>query len=170
MSEQRPSTGSPTPDQSSSEAGKNIQRYVYLGAGGLGAIILVLFLIGVVLAVLTPVESTGARLSYIRNILIIVVVLEGIVIIGAISTLIVQVTRLVNLLQRESRPILHDARQAVQQARGTVGFVSETATAPIIRTGAFLAGVRVFAREVGGIRRAVRRTVRRDKEGSNGTS
>ncbi|MBL8154244.1 MAG: hypothetical protein JNM70_08680 [Anaerolineae bacterium] len=170
MSERRPSTGSSTPDQSSGEAGKNIQRYVYLGAGGLGAIILVLFLIGLVLAVLTPVEATGARLSYIRNIFLIIMVLEGIVIIGAISTLIVQVTRLVNLLQRESRPILHDARQAVQQAKGTVGFVSETATAPIIRAGAFLAGVRVFTREVGGIRRAVRRTVKPDKGASNGTS
>jgi hypothetical protein len=143
---------------------------VYLGGGGLGAIILLLFLIGVVLAIVTPVEATGARLSYIRNILIIVVVLEGIVIIGAISTLIVQVTRLVNMLQRESLPILRDARQAVREAKGTVGFVSETTTAPIIRAGAFLAGVRVFVREVGGIRRAVRRTVKPNKGGSNGTS
>jgi hypothetical protein len=170
MSERRPSTGSPTPEQPRGEAGKNIQRYVYLGAGGLGAIILILFLIGVILAILTPIEATGARLSYIRNMLIIIVVLEGIVIIGAISTLIVQVTRLVNLLQKESRPILHDARQAVQQAKGTVGFVSETAAAPIIRAGSFLAGMRVFVREVGGIRRAVRRTVRSNGGESNGAA
>ena len=135
-----------------------IQRIVFLSAGILGAVIAIIFVVGILLAFSGELEITALRIQYIRNIFMVVIGLEGILIIGSIAVLIVQITRLINMLKRDVKPVLTTAQETVNTAKGTVEFVGDNTVRPIIRTSAFLSGVGVVLRDVGGIRRAIRKT------------
>jgi hypothetical protein len=146
-----------SPDVAAPEkSGTSIGKYVIGASAGLGGIIVLLFLIGLGLAIFSPAEVTAARIQIIRDIFIIIMALEFIVIILALAVLILQVARLINLLQNEVKPILENTQDTVNSAKGTVEFVSSNVTRPLIRAGGFIAGTSVFIRELGGIRRAVR--------------
>ncbi|MCA0452965.1 MAG: hypothetical protein LCI00_03190 [Chloroflexi bacterium] len=135
-----------------------VQRIVFLSAGVLGGIIALIFIIGLLLGFTSELEVTATRIEYIRNLLFIMIGIEGILIIGSIAVLIVQVTRLINMLKRDVQPVLTTAKETVDTAKGTVEFVGDNAVGPIIRAGGFMAGLGVVFRDVGGIRRAIRRT------------
>jgi uncharacterized membrane protein YcjF (UPF0283 family) len=132
-----------------------LKRVVMVAAGALGGVILIIFVIGVLLALFGD-NTWPGRIQIIRDIFIIAMTLEVILIIAALAILILQVARLINLLQNDIKPILQNTRETLNSAKGTVDFVGSNVTEPIIRTSSFLAGAGVFIREVGGIRRAIR--------------
>lgn len=159
--EPAPTTG--TPAAPTAETNRwPFDRVVKYIAFGVVALIVLIFIFGLLLALLTNVEATAPRIQIIRDIFIIILALQGILIVLALVVLIMQVARLVNLLQNEVMPILQNTQETVNTARGTVEFVGSNLTEPIVRAGGFLAGTRVLLREVGGIRRAIR------QEGKNG--
>ena len=134
-----------------------MQRIVVAAAAVLGGIIVLLFVIGLLFALFSDVQATAPRIQIIRDTMIIVIVLEFMLIVGAIAIVILQIARLVLLLQSEVKPVLDNTKDAVNSAKGTVEFVGNNVTEPVVRVGSFLAGANVFVREIGGIRRAVRR-------------
>lgn len=133
-----------------------LQRIVMIAAGVLGGLIILLFILGLLLALFSNVEATAPRVQIIRDIFLIIMGLEFILIILALAVLILQVARLINLLQNEIKPILENTQDTVNTAKGTVDFVSSNVTRPIVRASGFIAGTSVLIRELGGIRRAVR--------------
>ncbi len=135
-----------------------IQRIVFLSSGVLGGVIAIIFVIGLLLAFSGQLEITALRIQYIRNLFMIVIGLEGMLIIGSIAVLIVQITRLFNMLKRDVQPVLTTAQETVNTAKGTVEFVGDNTVRPIIRASAFMSGVGVVMRDMGGIRRAIRRS------------
>jgi len=139
----------------------NLKRVVIFAAAGLLGAIVLLFILAVVLALTTNLEQSGAVIRLIRDLVIIFLVLEGVLIIFALAILILQVAKLINLLQTEVKPILENTQETVKTAQGTVKFVSENALAPIVRVSSFFAGVSVLLRELFGLRRALQST---DKE------
>ena len=156
MSQNVQPTAAPPPTETKSKW--TIQRIVFLSAGILGAVIAIIFGVGILLAFSGELEITALRIQYIRNIFMVVIGLEGILIIGSIAVLVVQITRLINMLKRDVKPVLITAQETVNTAKGTVEFVGDNTVRPIIRTSAFLSGVGVVIRDAGGIRRAIRRT------------
>jgi len=134
-----------------------IQRIIIIVAAVLGGVMVLLFVIGLLFALFSDVQATAPRIQIVRDIFFIIISLEFILIIGALAILILQVARLVNLLQNEVKPLLENTQEAVNSAKGTVEFVGNNVTEPVVRVGSFLAGAGVFVREVGGIRRAIRR-------------
>jgi len=153
-----PATGDNTTQTAEKEQSRwSIQRIAALSAGVLGGIIVVTFLIGLAFALFSDFEATAARFEIIKNTIFIIMILEGLLIVAAIAILILQIGRLVNLLQNKTKPVLENAQDAVNSAKGTVEFVGENVTEPIVRAGSFMAGARVMIREVGGIRRAIRK-------------
>ena len=138
-----------------------MQRIITIAAAALGGVIVLLFVIGLLFALFSDVQATAPRIQIIRDVFIIIMSLEFILIIGALAILILQVARIVNLLQNEVKPVLENAKETVNTAKGTVEFVGDNVSEPIVKTGAFLAGAGVFVREVGGIRRAIRRNGKR---------
>lgn len=144
-----------------------IMNITRLTAAALGGVIVVIFLIGLGLAVFTDPIVTAPRIQIIRDIAVIAIGLEAILIIVALAVLIIQVTRLIIMLKTETKPVLKNAQDAVASAKGTVDFVGSNVTEPIVRVGSFMAGAKVLVRDLGGIRRAVRRTDK--KESTNGT-
>lgn len=160
MSEHSPQS-KPEPGHSSDPVAQPnrwpFDRIAKYAAGGIVGIIVAIFLLGLILAVATNVEATAPRVQIIRDIFIIILALQGILIVTALAILILQIARLINLIQNEVMPILKNTQDTVNTARGTVEFVGSNLTEPIVRAGGFSAGLMVFVRELGGIRRAIRK-------------
>ena len=83
----------------------------------------------------------GTPTDRIRDVFIIVVALESLVIGVALIILIVQLASLINLLQNEVRPILSATSETVNTLRGTVEFLGENMVEPVIKLNGYLAGM-----------------------------
>ncbi len=95
-------------------------------------IVLGLFITGFIFLIspaLTPYD-TVARL---RDISIILMAIESIIISLALVILIVQIARLTNLIQNEVKPILDSTNETVSNLRGTTKFLSDNLVEPVIR-------------------------------------
>lgn len=155
-------TTSPPP-QEEKGGGWSIGRIAGLTVVILIGIFAVIFIVGIVLAQPADGEQFRLMVETLRDTVIIFILVEGILIIFTIAVLVVQIARLVNVLHTETRPILDNAQSAAKNVKGTAEFVGNNVTEPIIRAGGFFAGLSVFLRELGGIRRAIRRNHRGDK-------
>lgn len=82
------------------------------------------------------------HISDARDLAIIVLALESIVIGVVLVLLLWQVRSLIRLLQEEIKPILDSARQTVGTVKGTTNLVSETIVSPAVKVGSLFAGVR----------------------------
>ena len=114
---------------------KNSNRVLYIIIG----VIVLLLLLGIVAIVflLQPTTPTDK----IRDVFIIVVALESLVIGVALIILIVQLASLSNLLQNEVKPILLATNDTVNTLRGTAEFLGENVVEPVIKLNGYLAGL-----------------------------
>lgn len=128
---QDPSFGvEPTPEETR-------QQRLYLL---IGAVALLLLLAGSIAAALFLV-SNPARAETIRDVVIIFMALEFLVIGLALVILIVQLARLTALLQNEVGPILRSTHQTVNTLRGTTAFLSENLVSPVVKVSSSVAAV-----------------------------
>ncbi len=163
VSQATPSPTQAQPPQEETRGGWSVGRIAGLTVGILVGIFAVIFIIGIVLAQPADGEQFRLMVETLRDSVLIFLLVEGILIIFTIAVLVVQIARLVNVLQTETRPILDNAESAAKSVKGTAEFVGNNVAEPIIKAGGFLAGLRVFLRELGGIRRALRRNQRGEK-------
>ena len=103
-------------------------------------LIIGLLITGLVLLIRSDTETT----SHWRDIFIIVMALESLIIGAALVILIVQIATLINLLQHEIKPILNSTNETVNTLKGTTKFLSENLTGPVIELNATLAAVKAF--------------------------
>jgi hypothetical protein len=103
--------------------------------GGVGLLVLVVGF--VVLLMLTGSESVGK----IRDIFIIFMALESLVIGVVLVILITQLAVLINLIQNEIKPILQATNETVNTLKGTTAFVSDHLAEPVIKLNEYLAGI-----------------------------
>lgn len=133
---------------------------------GLGALVAV-FVIGLVGALLIAVfanPSDAANwVGIIRDLFIIVLAMEGMMMGLALIVLVLQLAALVNLLQNEIKPVVDNANQTVTTVRGTAQFMSQNVVEPVIKFGALAAGIGGVARELFRLRRSVRAASRGGK-------
>jgi flagellar biogenesis protein FliO len=120
-----------TPPQEDKRS-RNIVAIIVVG------VIVVLALLGVAIYFLLQPATPTDR---IRDIFIIVVALESLVIGVALIVLIVQLASLINLLQNEVRPILTATNETVNNLRGTAEFLGENVVEPVIKLNGYLAGM-----------------------------
>ena len=127
----------PTPeDHAAKREAERKQRTVI--AGAIAVIVLVAAMLGAAIYFLL---QPGTPTDRIRDVFIIIVALESLVIGVALVVLIVQLASLINLLQNEVRPILHATRETVNTLRGTTEFLGENVVEPIIKLNGYLAGL-----------------------------
>ncbi|PKN93384.1 MAG: hypothetical protein CVU44_10895 [Chloroflexi bacterium HGW-Chloroflexi-6] len=110
-----------------------------------GVLLLVLIILSIVFLMMAEGETT----SKIRDIFIIFMALESLVIGVALIVLIVQVSSLVNLLQNEVRPMLEATNETINTLRGTTEFLGENLVDPVIKLNSYLAGLRRLLDMVG---------------------
>jgi hypothetical protein len=101
-------------------------------------VVVLLALLGIAIFFLL---QPGTPTDRIRDVFIIVVALESLVIGVALIILIVQLASLINLLQNEVRPILNTTSETVNNLRGTVEFLGENAVEPVIKLNGYLAAM-----------------------------
>ena len=112
------------------------QRRIVIGIV-IGIIVLLILLGLAIYFLLQPATPTDK----IRDIFIIVVALESLIIGVALIVLIVQLASLINLLQNEVKPILTATSETVNTLRGTAEFLGENVVEPVIKLNGYLAGM-----------------------------
>jgi hypothetical protein len=140
----------------------DVKRIVLIASAALIGLIVLLFGIALVLTLVTD-GDFASTIRVIRDLVLIVLGLEGILIIISLAVLALQIARLVNLLQSEVKPILDNAQETVKTAQGTVEFMGDNLTNPVIRASGFLAGASVLVTNLFGIRRAIQHTEERQE-------
>src|SRR5512143_2159510 len=102
------------------------------------AVVLLAVLVLAVYVLLQP----GTPTERWRDIFIILLALESLVIGVALVVLLVQLASLINLLQNELHPILEATSDTVNTLRGTAAFLGESVVEPVIKLNSYLASIR----------------------------
>ena len=131
------------------EQTKNGMKSKVIWAVLAGLIILAALITGIVFLA----KSDTITTSHIRDIFIIVLALESLIIGGALVILVVQLALLINLLQNEIKPILETTRRTVNTLKGTTAFLSEHAVKPVINLGSLAAGMKRLVEIIGIIKK-----------------
>ena len=82
------------------------------------------------------------NLSSVRDLSIIILAFESIVIGILLGVLIVAVTKLIRMLRDEVLPILYSTQETLGTIRGTTTFVSDRVVQPVVKVSSYTAGVR----------------------------
>jgi amino acid permease len=103
-------------------------------------IVIIIILALVVLATIFLVNPANSQTTeQIRDVFIIFMALESLVIGVALVVLIVQLSTLINLLQNEIRPIIDSTNETVNTLKGTAKFISDNLSEPVIKINQFMA-------------------------------
>lgn len=128
----------PTPEENTThQTAQTRQRWIIAGCIA-GAILLVALLVWAVIEL----SSHPAAAANVRDIFIIFLALESLLIGAALVVLILQLASLINLLQNEVKPILKSTNETVNTLRGTSEFLSENLVEPVIKLNSYLAGLK----------------------------
>jgi hypothetical protein len=131
----------PSPEKNAGTDGTEAQKK--RGAIVLGVVAFIIVALIIVAAVLL-IRSSNETTGRIRDVFIILMALESLVIGAALVILIVQLATLINLLQNEVKPIIQSTNETVNTLRGTVTFLSDNLSEPVIKLNAYLAGLKSF--------------------------
>jgi hypothetical protein len=115
---------------------RRVRMYV-----AIGVVVVVAILIASGFAVAAMLKSPE-RTETIRDIVIVFMAAEALVIGLAIVILILQIARLTMLIQNEIRPILMSTQETLDTLRGTTAFLGNNLVDPVIKANSSLAAVR----------------------------
>ena len=118
-----------------------LRKHRWIMAGITIAAILVLA--GIVVAVIALTKFPAVATN-VRDIFIIFMAFESLIIGAALVVLVIQIAGLINLLQNELKPILLSTSETVNTLRGTTEFLSENLVEPVIKLNSYLAGLKKF--------------------------
>ena len=110
-----------------------------------GVVILIAAIIGGIWWLVQPSTDTGR----VRDIFIIFMAFESLLIGFTLVILIVQLARLINLLQNEIKPIIDSTNETVSNLRGTTAFLSDNLSEPVIKLNEYIAGLSELLKVVG---------------------
>ena len=113
------------------------QRQIIIGASVVGILFLALAILAIYLLTLPTTDT-----AKVRDIFIIVMALESLVIGLSLIVLMIQLARLINLMQNEIKPILESTQNTVNNLRGTTAFLSNNMVEPVMKLNEYLAALR----------------------------
>ena len=129
-----------TPEQIAARKAQERQTRSVIISISAGAVLLLAILIAAIYFLLRP-ETPADVVGKIRDVFIIVVGLETLIIGVALVILLIQLAGLINLLQNEVRPILQATNETVNTLRGTAEFLGENLVEPVIKLNSYLASI-----------------------------
>lgn len=122
------------------------EGYGEKGSPSKGIVIVLILLLVVIVGLLGAgiyfLSQPGAPTETIRDVIVIIVAFEFMIVGLAALILLVQLARLVNLIQNELRPIIDSASEAANTLRGTAQFLSKNLVSPVINVNSAMAAVR----------------------------
>jgi cytoskeletal protein RodZ len=102
----------------------------------------VIILGGIVTGIVFLANAPLATISEVRDIFIIFLALESLLIGVVLIILVVQITTLVNLVQNEIKPILNSTKDTINTLKGTTQFLSQNLVDPVIKVSSYSAGIK----------------------------
>lgn len=142
----------PEPDTQQAES-QNMRRTAVVI--GIAVALLIVTIIAAVILLAVNADKTGPHVEVIRDLLVIIMALELIVIGAAITVLVIQVARFINLLSNELQPLIDATSDTVNTVKGTAVFLSKNLADPVVNAQATLRGLGKVAKDVDAINRAV---------------
>jgi len=146
MAETQPQTPAPalptTQDAEKEAERRNRQTTIAVTISAL------VFVALIALAVFGLTRDAGVT-ENIRDIFIIFLALESLIIGAALVILIIQLASLINLLNNEIKPILDATNETINTLRGTIEFLSENLAEPVMKLNSYLAGFQRLLEMVG---------------------
>jgi heme/copper-type cytochrome/quinol oxidase subunit 2 len=112
------------------------------GRGVMLVVIVIVVLALIIAAFVLLVRADPTTTGQIRDVFIIFMALESLVIGAALIILIIQLAVLTNLIQNEIKPILDSTNQTVNTMKGTVTFLADNFVQPVIRVNSYVAGAK----------------------------
>jgi membrane protein implicated in regulation of membrane protease activity len=103
----------------------------------IGLVILLALMVLSIVYLLQPSTDTAK----IRDVFIIFLALQSMLTGFTLVILMIQLARLINLLQNEIKPILDSTNETVSNLRGTTIFLSDNLAGPVIKLNEYLAGL-----------------------------
>ena len=125
------------PESARSPNNTDSTRRIVIIASIVGVLVIAGLIVAVFFLFQAPLETT----AHIRDIFIIFMALESLLLGLVLITLIIQVARLTNLLQNEIKPILQSTNETVSTLRGTTAFLSDNLVEPVIKLTEYLAAL-----------------------------
>jgi hypothetical protein len=108
----------------------------------ISVVVIIFVLAFVITATVLLLKAPSETTSTIRDIFIIFMALESLIIGIALVVLIVQLSTLINLMQNEIRPIINATNETVNTLKGTARFMSDNLTEPVIKINQFVAMIK----------------------------
>ena len=143
-----------------------IWKTIYV-IGALVGIFVIVLLLALIIGIVTgESEDVAGVVAIVRDLFIILLAMQGMIISLALVVLILQVATLTNLLQNELTPIVKNLQDVATTLRGTSEFLSDNLTTPVIQTSSFLTGVSAFMTEITGVRKALKSNGKTEEEKS----
>lgn len=118
----------------------------------IGVIFVLAILITCLVFLLSP-KTDAEYVARIRDVFIIVMALESLLVGAVLVVLIIQIARLTNLLQNEIKPILESTNETVSTLRGTSQFLSDNLVEPVIKLNEYSAGIQKLVELIGLVRK-----------------
>lgn len=106
--------------------------FILLGILTLAAVAAIVYLM-----VISSVETS----ELVKNISIVLLVFSSVIGTVSLVILIVQLSKLTNLVKNEAKPIMTTTRETVNHVKGTASFISDKMVTPVISTNAKIAGI-----------------------------
>jgi len=125
----------PTPEESEGLTDGQ-KRAILIGS----VVVAIIFVVGAIWAAIALVNSPAQAATW-RDVFIIFMALEAMLIGIALLVLIMQLAVLTNMLKHEIKPILESTNETVNAVRGTTLFVSENLVEPIMKLNGYVAGI-----------------------------
>lgn len=110
-----------------------------------GIIIAVVVLLALIIFSLVSLFGADqATTSKVRDIFIIIMALESLLLGVALIILIIQIAVLINVLKNEIKPILDTTNETINHLRGTTTFLSNNLVEPVMKMNEYSAGLKRF--------------------------
>ena len=147
-----PAPSSPTSKPTTAPSAERQQRTFIIVVSVVAVILIVGLIAGAVFLVYNP--ATAAN---VRDIMIIFMALEFVVIGAALVVLMFQLAVLTNMLQHEIKPILDSTNETMNTIRGTTSFLSDNLVEPVVKLNTYLAAITQVVDSLGTLGRFGRR-------------
>ncbi|MCY3833238.1 MAG: hypothetical protein OXG85_09480 [Chloroflexi bacterium] len=147
MAETETNSRAPAPAAAQASSGPSITRLIKLTAT-LGILIILALLGAALVAALTAAETWAPLIQIFRDIFLLILILESVLLITALAILMLQAAGFLIMLKTEMKPILDNARETTRLSKATAQFINSNAMDPLIQIKSFLSGLLAFLREL----------------------
>ena len=108
----------------------------------IGASIAAVFILAVLIIVIYALTLPSTDTAKIRDIFIIVMALESLIIGLSLIILMIQLAQLISLLRNEIKPIVESTQDTVNTLQGTTRFLTDNMVEPVMKLNEYLAALR----------------------------